>query len=384
MNDVKSVAIVFANLKGNIGDFAIFDAMLRSISNAYPDHTIDVYPHAFLNVDEQRLSAFLAEGEIDFEIVGETFYFPTPEILKRFFRFGFWPYIQRYLVFQSAKKSYAHAERFSDYDAIFISGGDHWNGMKLGISMFGTLRAIASHNKNIFAYPFSLNPAVQTYNKKNDLRRYFSLIRQPLIVRDSTSQDFLAGLGIETVLGHDTVFELSRIAKNIVGLPNRDSGRVLLVLAKGDDRKIRQTSMHRLIEDLQSSGHTVELLSTCELEDKEIFESEARHFGITARAPITWQETVAELRQSSIVVTNRLHCLILGTFAECTLFPVADREKSKAFVRDTQLSHYANCVDEISNEALEAAIHDRDQIVGLMRAYREASAECATSPIIDR
>lgn len=380
MTDPGSVAVIFANLKGNVGDFAIFDAMLRSISKAYPDHRIDVYPHAFLDVDEQRLSAFLAAGEIDFNIAGETYYFPVSGFLRPFFRLGVWPHIQRKLIDRTATKSLGPAEEFSDYKAVFIAGGDHWNGMKLGISMFGTLKAIASHNKNILAFPFSVNPAILSYNKKADLHRYFSLIEQPLIVRDSISQDVLADIGIETTLGLDTVFGLRKTGLSIAPMPDRDPARIILALAKGYDGEMRERSLHHLIDRLQVTGHEVELLTTCELEDKDVIEELAQQFALTIRAPMTWQEVVAELQQSSLVVTNRLHCLILGTFAECTLFPVADRKKAQAFVHDVGLGHHAMSIEEISTDALEAAMQARSHILKRMRSYRDASHAGATTP----
>lgn len=52
---MKSVAVIGANLKGNIGDFALFHAVLVDLHRAFPDHAVDVYTHGFHLVDEQRL-----------------------------------------------------------------------------------------------------------------------------------------------------------------------------------------------------------------------------------------------------------------------------------------------------------------------------------------
>ena len=146
----KSVAILYANLKGNIGDFAILDAMLRETAQRFPGRRIDVYPHGFLDVDDTRLAAFRAAGAPEFEIAGGTFHRPVPPKLKRLYRFGLWPRIQRRLVENLRRASREEAKRFAQYEAIFLAGGDQWNAMDLGVSMFGTLLAIAEHNPNIY------------------------------------------------------------------------------------------------------------------------------------------------------------------------------------------------------------------------------------------
>ncbi len=54
----RKVAVLFANLKGNIGDFAILQAILEQLNFYYPGYKIDVYSHPLVDIDETRLAAF--------------------------------------------------------------------------------------------------------------------------------------------------------------------------------------------------------------------------------------------------------------------------------------------------------------------------------------
>lgn len=376
----KSVALLFANLKGNVGDFAILDAMLRDISRRYPECRIDVYPHGFLSIDKPRLEAFRASGAPSFEIKSGTFYQPVPAKLKRLYRLGVWPLVQRRLTAQLYSKSLIDARDFERYKAVFLSGGDQWNAMDLGVSMFGTLLAVSEYVDEIYQYPFSLNPSVRKFNTASDLRRYFSNVQQPLVVRDGISHEVAQGLGLSSVLGHDTVFSLSKIGQAILPLTDRDPNRILLVLTGPHDRALLKRTLSGVLERLKHCGRKVEMLTTCWNEDLEIYGELGAQYQVDVRAPMTWQETVAELKQSAVVVTDRLHCLILGTFAECTLFPVADRKKAEAFVYDTDTSHYAKGMEDVSAQALEKAITCRGDILDKIRTYRDIAAERDTGP----
>lgn len=368
--DAGSIAIIFANLKGNIGDFAILHAMLNAVVGS--GRTVDVYSHDFLPFDEARYAAFVEAGAPPFRLAGTTYFAPVPRQLKRVRRLGMWPIIQRLLIARLSRAARTDAARFKPYDAIYLAGGDHWNGMDLAISMFATLEAVAAYNSAIYAFPFSVNPAITRYNTSGDLKRRFRLICGPLVVRDVISKTVMDGLGVSAVLRSDCVYSLRNLATAIPAKSQRDSDRVLLA-PTGPRQTELEANLRPVLKRLIGQGLKVDLLTTCEPEDGFTFANLAREFGLQVLAPLTWQETVSELRSARLVLTNRLHCLILGTFTDTPLVPIADREKSAAFVRDVNMPHHFRHLSEIEPELVERAYLDRDTIVRRMHAYRDAS-----------
>ncbi len=119
------VAILFANLKGNIGDFAILHAMLLDLKRTFPGQPLHVFSHGFYNIDESRLTAFRASSDVEFELIGTTYFHKgAPKLLARFVRlFGLWPVAQGYLVQSLTDRVTTHASQFREYDAIFLAGG---------------------------------------------------------------------------------------------------------------------------------------------------------------------------------------------------------------------------------------------------------------------
>jgi hypothetical protein len=58
MSSSRAVSIVFANLEGNVGDFAIPEGMIRQMARRYPGQGIEVFSQSRLPVDEDRFRVF--------------------------------------------------------------------------------------------------------------------------------------------------------------------------------------------------------------------------------------------------------------------------------------------------------------------------------------
>jgi polysaccharide pyruvyl transferase WcaK-like protein len=273
------------------------------------------------------------------------------------------------------------AAKFAGYEAIFVAGGDQWSGRRLGISMFATLAAVRAHNNRIFAYPFSVNPRIGRYSSSQSLRQNFGNIRGPLVVRDSISKGVINQLGLPVVSGWDCVYGIQDLAYNIEPQPDRDATRTLLVITGRSPNLER--SLRTLLKRLIPEVGPLELLTTCAPVDGKTYERLSAEFDIPSRLPMSWQETVAELKATAIVVTNRLHGLILGSFAEATLLPVTDRKKAEAFVRDAGLPYYACKLSDLSPALIRTAKANEVVILDKLKRYRDQSRKALLGPMFD-
>lgn len=374
---MRPIAILFANLKGNVGDFAILEAMLRDIGARWPGAPVHLYPHPYLPVDAERLAAFQA-ASLGVEVVGRAFAASMPAPLRILRRMGAGRAVQAWQIRRLAARSGPEARRFAEYEAVAFAGGDQWNGARLGVSMFGTLGALAAWAPAVHAYPFSINPAVRRFNTAAALRQQFAGLRGPLLVRDSISLGVLESVGVAARLRPDCVFGLMPLAATIPPMPGRDPDRTLLCIT--GTAAMDGLAANRAALEALGPGAKVELLTTCAPEDGAALRRLGREWGVAVREPLTWQETVAEIRAAGAVATNRLHALILGAMAGGAMVPVADRKKTEAFVRDAGLEHFAPGPRDVTAELMARACAGREDLVERLRAFAARQHGSVESP----
>jgi polysaccharide pyruvyl transferase WcaK-like protein len=377
------VAVLFANLKGNIGDFAILHSMLIELADRFPGHPLHVFSHGFHQVDERRLAAMMASGAPAFQLAGRTYAANRTKRLERLGRLlRIWPAIQAQLVRSLAARADGDAARFASYEAVFLAGGAQWGGTRHAISMFGTLQAVSKHNDRVFTFPFSTSSKMRRFNTTGSLRRYFSRIQRPILVRDGTSKSVMDEIGVSAVLGADCVFSMQDMSGGIDPAAGRDRSRVLVVVT-GTGRQFAG-DLRSALQRIAASGREVALLTTCEIDDGPVLEPLARELGIPYYAPATWQQAVAEMKASSLVVANRLHGLIFGCFARTPLLPVIDRTKVAAFVKDAGMPHSAAGLHALTPELLNRSMGDRDAILERMSSYASRARGEVRSPLAAR
>lgn len=377
-----AIAVLFANLKSNIGDFAILHAMLLELQRKFPGRTIDVFPLGFYQVDRIRLTAFTKECEVNFELAGKTYFreIAIPPTGQKFLRHLFlWPEIQQRLTRRLAEAVVDDAIRFRDYEAIFMAGGERGGGTKGGISLFATLDAVHHHNDRIYTFPFSVSPHLLNFNTKTALRQSFKKIQPPLLVRDSASKRFLDSIGVNSVLGSDCVFSLQDLANRVIKKKGKDSARVIFSIAVR--RKKTAVELMRTLRNLVDSRFGIALLTTCELEDGEWLRIIAQDSGIEYLAPTTWQEAVAEFKSSSLIVTNRLHGTILGSLANTPLLVVTNRGKAKSFVEDARLPLSAPRISDVTMNLLGRCLGESQLLLNSAKAYQDRIRDRPRSPV---
>lgn len=348
--------------------------MLNKIDAKHSNAQIDIYAHPLVSIDRIRLDEFhLLNPRITIieNIFTKKITWYERAIVSTFLRRK-----QQHSLIKSFTKDAANAlAHFTHYDSVFIAGGDQWSGRELGVSMFGTLSAIRQINPNIHIFPFSLKSSIVKLYSKSVLKDFFSLLEQPLIARDSLTKDILDQLEIPAELGVDCAFSLQDRAPSIDPAKNRDSSRILFAIKGPKD------VMSATLASLIKQGANIELISTCPAEDNSTFQSLSDKFTIPFRQPTSWQEIVSEFKASSLVVTNRLHGLILSTLAEAPLLPVTTRKKSLAFVHDANMPYFANNIPSVTLELIEKTKSSADLVVQRASAYRDSSNSIIHSPV---
>jgi polysaccharide pyruvyl transferase WcaK-like protein len=139
------------------------------------------------------------------------------------------------------------------------------------------------------------------------------------MARDTMTKAVLDELALPAVTGVDCALSLQDIAFSIPPASGRNPTRVIVAVTGRSKSHLQDLSA--AVQRLRSCADEIALLTTCETEDRNVFEAISTDLGIAYYAPQTWQEVVAEFKASAIVVTNRLHALILGAFAGTLLLP---------------------------------------------------------------
>ena len=379
MMNKKNFLVVFANLKGNVGDLAILHAIVLDLRKNHPDCSLSVAAHGFHETDNEKIQAFLREAPAGIHF-WKTPSAPYPRWLKRLSRLGLKRFAQARLI----HKHRTHLQCDSlivageKYDAIFVAGGGQWSGQALGLNMFSVIGALSHHNKNIYSYPFSIKREILNFNYPSDLRRYFSQFAAPPLVRDSNSFNIFKQIELHTELGADCVFSLAPLAQNIEPVADQ-TGSIIFAITRtlGSREEELKEALQRIIQ----AGYQVKLLTTCESEDGGYLKRLSAHFDIPYLAPLSWQEVVAEFKSSTLVVTNRLHCAIFSFFAQTPVLPLVNREKVRSLSNDANFPYSIEKLTDLSPQIIKVIRENKEQVLQKMAAYLEKSKHLKTSPL---
>ena len=369
--------ILFANFKGNLGDFAIFHAMLETLENRYPGREKHVFSLGHKEVDATRLASFIAEPHPPFILVGRSPYRRVKGIPQWFKHAGLDKWLAGKWI-DRLSREFTKSEPISsagDYEAIFLAGGEQWGGYSTGINQFAILDAVSRVNRNVFIFPFSVRKKLLDSYSHDRLESLFKRIAGDRVVRDGGSGETLRSVCPAVLDGADCVFSLA--SREIAGPPPTEALVILAVTqAENSSRDELVTAIHRLT----AGGIRVRLLTTCECEDGPVLSELSRTLGIDFVAPATWQETVEEFRSASLVVTNRLHCMVFSFFAGVPVVPLRNREKVTGICTDAGLTRWVDSIGALTPELALACIADREWTLEKMRAYREKVSQLPMGP----
>lgn len=373
------ILILFANLKGNLGDFAILHAMLVELEKRYPGSEKHVVSHGHRAVDEARLAAFCARSHPPFIYKGRAPFKRVSKALSMLKRVGLERWLAGKLV---GRFRHEFAKEFpvaaaGDYEAIFIAGGEQWSGSANGICMLAVLCAVSEINPNVFMFPFSVKRKLLESYSQDLLKSCFSRISGKLVVRDSHSGEIMKTICPGVVTGADCVFSLAGMTSDLPAV--QQDGKVVMI-AVTEANGSRYRDLLGTIKSLIAGGYRVRLLTSCEREDGRDMLMLSRTLGVEYVAPLTWQDVVTEFRSAALVVTNRLHCMIFAFFADAPLIPLLNREKVGGVFRDTGLPYALSHASELTPEKVAEWTKDGERIRCKMRTYLEKVRKSDLNP----
>ena len=368
---VNAVLVVFANVKGNLGDFAILDAMLEELSRRYPGCRIDVSSHGQHRADEKRMAAFVALANPAFRYVGKTPFLRIPKFWSFFKRMGLSAAVSERFILKLAKE-YGRQPLFSDvekYKAVVFAGGEQWSGFSNGITMLAVLSMLIPRNPNLYLFPCSVKEKLVEMHKLSRLEHCFGAFCGKLITRDSRSHGTVRKFRQDAVSGVDCVFSLG----GRVEVPERVDGtgkEIIFALTTSPGSRNREVKA--AFQRLEQAGFRVRMLSSCEREDGADHRMICDGDESKCLFPETWQEAVGLLAAADVVFTNRLHCLIFSFFTDVAVVPVLDREKLLGVFRDVGLPIGIDDVGEIDTALIGRILATKGEIRGKISAYRES------------
>lgn len=353
--------ILCANLKGNLGDYAILEAMMRLLRSQHPGHEVRFYSHGNKSVDPVRMPAFEHDLDFPFKNLGRSPFQRRPRWLRMFRRqfdaLGIGCALHDRAIEKLATRlacDKAFVKQLSGAKAVFFAGGAQWGRGDLNLNMFAQLNLAAKFNRKVFCFPFSISGEVIQCNGVEAFRRRFEALSSPIPVRDVVTHQSLLAAGIQSELYCDCVFSLSESAYFDVETDPELRDSVFISLTGSGGLEAQQLS--QFIAKVQELGLKPALLSTCEIEDRELYESARSLRNVPVVYPKTWREAVACLRESKLVFTNRLHCMIFSALAKAPVVPVTNRTKSLGYYQDADLPMAINNVSEVSQEKILLAI----------------------------
>lgn len=367
------VLILCANLKGNLGDYAILEAMLRALSTRYTGCEIRFFAHGNKCVDRERMDAFEQALDVVYSYLGGSPHFRRPWILRTFRkqldRLGMGARMHAKAIRRCRDRllrSRQFASELSGADAIYFAGGAQWGRGDLNLNMFAQLAAAAELNGNVFCFPFSVSEGVIECTGVAEFGRLFSKLSQPVPVRDVVSYERLKAAGVPVGLHCDCVFSL---ASQVHQARVAQSKKVYVALTSSGG--LSPENLAAFLSDLRAGGFEPVLFSSCAVEDRPLYEATRSAHHVEVIYPHSWREAVSVLGSGAFVVTNRLHCMIFSALAGSAVVPVTNRSKAKGYFKDAGLPASLPDVSSVGEEAVRKLAESCNYARDCQKDYRE-------------
>lgn len=382
------VTILCANLKGNIGDYAILEAMGHSFERRYPGIDLRYFHHANKPADPVRYPVFLDELSVAMKDMGPAPFHARPtwfRLLSKLFKSRSLTrrlhnrLIGRVTARLCRDASFADALRHSA--CVVFAGGSQWGKANLNLNMFAQLTCASRVNARVTAFPFGISEAAFEANGRRALAEMLAQLSPPIPVRDVISYRLLNEAGLDAEHVSDCVFTMSDLFQGSARKTDDRDTRVFVSLT--DSGQTTAAAIIALFDRLRHAGFKPVLFSSCEVEDRPLADAVLAIRNETFVAPRSWKEAVGLFSDTAFVLTNRLHCLIFAALAGTAVIPLANRQKARAYAEDAQLSFAPSEISEITADAIEAYAGTLEEVRIKQRHFLEVSAT-KTEAVIDR
>lgn len=382
-------AIILANCKGNVGDFAILDAMTRHILSKKPHHTIDIFPDPTLAFSEENFKKFVSGMPCD-KVQKKTLLSVKPcskinklrAVMKRV---RLWRAISHYFINLHSNKIRNALDRFDLYDKVFIAGGGLWGANEL--TKFGLVKALSEKSVPIYCYPFTAAAPMWQNSSRRTLHSVFSLFSHPPFVREKFTKERFQNKGIKARYAPDIAFYLQSRARELPPAMTEYPNRVLFCLTRRAPlsrwhRRNMPTSaleadlsLSQIFSDLRTRDLPIDLISTCRIEDYDKTQKLAELHNLPSHYPETWQEFCRHAKSSSCLITNRLHGMILGILSGTPVLLIADTDKTKGIKNTFPEIMVKDNVSELTTQDITKLIYSSEEIVAVQDRLAQAQCE---------
>jgi polysaccharide pyruvyl transferase WcaK-like protein len=331
--------VLFGNFGGNLGDLFILEQTIRWLRAMFPACAIDVSPLA------DRRSHTL-EADIAARHAGVNIAPPIVPAVPRLLQnaAGTWPFTLSGLapLVRAATKRDIDASGLRHVaqaaDAVLGIGGGHWGGNYKSLAMLAGWEALAEFAEKTVLLPQSLPTRVVSYVAQ---RLPHSLAGIPdCLFRDPQSFDAARKLGLRNArLAPDSAFfDVPRADSRPVA-PR--SSPVIGVCLRANTAGLRDCGWQafaRTLAALRDGGAQLRCFTTHLAEDRPIWERCVAEPGVAPAVTRSVDDVLAELREADLVVSDRLHVLILATLVGTPVIPVLTLQKVAGYAAQAQIA----------------------------------------------
>ena len=377
------IAIVLANCKGNLGDFAILDGMIAYFQKKYQVDEFDIYldpvvkySSYYCNKYQQNTAGkvIIKRGVPKHEI--KVWYNSFQRLGQRL---NLWKYVTERQIIRHSHRiiKLDRLNDFEKYDLLAIAGGGLWGANS--VTKFGFMHGLHLNGKKIVCFPFTAAWPMWIANTPNTINQAFATLSHPPYVRESLTKSRFHKIGIEAQEYPDIAFSLMPWVKNIkprninggkkvlLSITNRSSmpKRYEGKLAKSHKNNTKNDKIiSSVVKNLVVRNFNIDLISSCPVEDQSWMDQlfKTNNY-VNIILPDTWQYFCAEIKTSECLITNRLHGAILGLLSDTPILLITDSDKTLGFAESFPQIRKVKMLKDIKPEIIDNIRKDRNTIV---------------------